>query len=1486
MHLLTRVLTIITILATASLTISGQQWTQIRDGDLQSRNLERQIIPDAYTTYALELSSMEALLASTSTEPTHRSERTVHIKLPLADGAMATYQVRRTDVLHPNLGQRYPSIQAYSGHNIDNPAETVKISVSPKGIDALILGHESGTVYIDAYAKGDTEHYISYYKEDYGKLDRHAFECEVEHPHDDQKPNEGGSRWGDCTLRTYRLALACTGEYAAFHGGTVQSVLAEYNTAMNRVNGIYERDAAITMQLIENTDELIFFNASSDPYTNDDGGTMLTQNQNTIDQVIGLNNYDIGHVFSTGGGGIASLRSPCTNRRARGVTGLGSPINDPFYVDYVAHEMGHQFGGNHTQNNNCQRSNNTSVEPGSGATIMGYAGICNPNVQNNSDDYFHTINLEEIANFVVAGNGGCAVETMLNNSPPSFTTEIPDFTIPGGTAFKLETSGTDSDSADVLTYTFEQMDTEAAAMPPESDSPNGPTFRSLSPSTDNFRYFPEFTTVLAGSTSSLWEVVPTVDRTMDFTITIRDNAVGGGCTEVDELTVTVDGDSGPFAVLDPTPLEWGAGSTETVKWDVAGSDSAPVSCELVDIYLDTGDETFATLLADSVENDGEHDLVIPNVLTDEARLMIVCSTAPFYAINPTPFAIVPPYFITIDDSKVVSCPGSESTIAVNVDIENSNIGEVTLSVSGLPATIETSLSPAAVTESGIVTLTLSNISADDIGNYDMMITGMTANYTVVESIPYTVAVEENISVSNVSPTEGSRGQSIFTTLSWNTIAGNDGYLLQVSESPAFDNLLVDKLTSSTSYNLPQLAENGVYYWRAIAASPCLMPAFETYYTFQVGELACDIIPGESYTESVVEGIGMFTSTVSVPQGLAVDLINVNMDMQHTLIGVLAANIINPAGDATSLFNRIGVPASSFGCTRPNIRVRLSDSAPNTYDDLEMTCDGDSDYAVDGEFMPRESLQKAIQGQTDGDWTLQVIDTFTVPGTVLNSWSLEACVAQSKAPAVVIRNDGLALVDVSSTLFSTMELEMESGDDANTIYTIVSTPQHGTVQTGDPADGAFTDLKNGDTFTQAQLASVSMRYVFQGTDQTADSFTIDVVDDLGRWYDGLVVPISIDINELSASVMVTQELRCFADVNGSISLSAISGLPPYEYSLDDDLYQQSNVFADLLAGMYTGYVRDAAGSVASVDFSLAEPDELISSISIDKSIVTVTASGGTGQLTYSADGLLYQESNVFDLPNDTDYLITVRDERACEISTNIRVSYIEAADAAVTPVTCFGETDGSITVTDVVGGAQPYTYQLEEGAEQSAPEFTGLAAATYQITVRAADGFVFELSETVTTPDQLIASVDTLGSEATIVVSGGVPPYTYEVTGIGVQEEPLYSDLANGTYTGIVTDAAGCTVDYAFSIENSTVSTSDIAGLPVVIYPNPTQGQLTIATSAEVSTIEIHRMDGQLVSKMSYRPIVDMEQLPPGVYTLTLRTDKASTSVLVVKTGGK
>lgn len=450
--------------------------------------------------------------------------------------------------------------------------------------------------------------------------------------------------------------MAATGEYTSFHGGTVPQGMAAIVTAMNRVSGIYERDVAIRMTLVANNDLVVYTNASTDPYTNNNGFTMLGQNQANLDAVIGSANYDIGHVFSTGGGGVAWLGVPClSGQKASGVTGLPNPIGDPYYVDFVAHEMGHQWGANHTFNGTtgaCSGGNRwgpTAYEPGSGSTIMAYAGICAPqNLQIYSDDYFHRVSLDEIVSYSTAGSGNtCAVVTSTGNAAP-IVDAGQSYTIPASTPFALTGSATDP-NGHPLTYCWEEFD-KGPAGHPNTPSGNAPTFRSFDPVTSSTRSFPKISD-LVNNTQTIGEKLPTYSRTMNFKLTVRDNQANGGGVDDDVMTVEVVDTTGPFLVTAPnTIVTWTGSGPHSVAWDVAGTAAAPIGCGLVDILLSTnGGVTFSEILVSETPNDGSEGVFPVVTDTTAARVKVACSDNIFFDISNQSFTIVGAHGLIFSD---------------------------------------------------------------------------------------------------------------------------------------------------------------------------------------------------------------------------------------------------------------------------------------------------------------------------------------------------------------------------------------------------------------------------------------------------------------------------------------------------------------------------------------------------------------------------------------------------------------------------------------------------------------------------------------------------------------------------------------------------------------------------------------------------------------------------------------------------------------------
>lgn len=645
------------------------------------------IAPSSYRGLHLDIQELEQLLSDAPQADVvapRNSQKTIAIPMP--DGTTEHFSFSESSVMAPSLQNRYPFIRTYVGQGIENPTSILRFDLTQKGFHGMILSAK-GSVYIDPLSLTDTEFYMSYTKEAFYQtttkvfnelppimpegidVDKYEEAIEIDKKKKKKKPNVHTMGLNTKTpngtqLRTYDLALACTGEYAAFHGGTTAGALAAMVTSLNRVNGVYERDCSIRMILVPNNDQIIFLNGATDPYSNGNGGAMLGQNQTTCDNIIGSANYDIGHVYSTGGGGVAYLQSPCKNIKAGGVTGQSTPVGDPFDIDYVCHEMGHQYGGNHTQNNSCNRSAGAAYEPGSASTIMGYAGICAPNLQSNSDDHFHNHSYNEIISYTVNGFGNtCATVTNTGNTPPTVDVGAGGQVIPFSTPFELTATASDADG-DAITYNWEEYDLGPATAGGDTDlsNPSGtqPTFRSWPSETTPTRVFPRLSE-LVNNTTVVGEHLPDYARVMTFRCTVRDNRAGNGGVNDDQLAFNITDQAGPFIVTSPnTAVSIPGNSFQPIIWNVANTDQAPVNCSTVDIYLSLdGGFTYPTLLLANTPNDGSESVFIPSVLSSTARIKIKASNSIFFDISNTNFSITAPVG-GVDNDAAVSAVNSPS----------------------------------------------------------------------------------------------------------------------------------------------------------------------------------------------------------------------------------------------------------------------------------------------------------------------------------------------------------------------------------------------------------------------------------------------------------------------------------------------------------------------------------------------------------------------------------------------------------------------------------------------------------------------------------------------------------------------------------------------------------------------------------------------------------------------------------------------------------
>lgn len=628
--------------------INSQVWTI---SDEQTINVpgERKIIPQHYLLAKLDVNSFKSMQAFIPLS----WESTVKISLPSPDGNISEFRIFEYPMMESALSAKYPQIKTYTAINTSNTSIVAKIDFTVFGFHAAVFnGNE--TYYIDPYANLNNDWYVVYYKKDYKKLLLHKMHCEVDDEQaDDLLGNEPISLSEDLpsmnyktsgdTLRTYRLALACTEEYSAAVGGTTPtkaSVLSAMVTSINRVNGVFEKEFSMHANLVANNDTLIFLPGSGDPYTNGSGSTMLGQNQTTCNSLIGSSNYDFGHVFSTGGGGIASLGSVCGNSKANGVTGSSNPVGDPFDIDYVAHEMGHQFGGSHTFNSvtgSCSgnRSSSSAFEIGSGTTIQGYAGICDSDdIQPHSDDYYHVRSLEQMTGNTVKA---CAAKTISGNTPPVLTSIAKTYIIPYKTDFELTATATDANN-DTLTFCWEEYDRGGNGSAWNAPTTVAPLLRSFNPTTNGTRVFPQYSELIKNTVSYLGERLPDTNRIMKFRCTVRDihNGQGAFYTSIDTTKLDVRKTTSLFRVTSQNTVaqQWNGFESQTITWDVAGTSAAPISTSTVDIYLsvDSG-KTFTFPLVMNTPNDGSEVIGVPNVDATWARVKVKASGNVYFDLN-------------------------------------------------------------------------------------------------------------------------------------------------------------------------------------------------------------------------------------------------------------------------------------------------------------------------------------------------------------------------------------------------------------------------------------------------------------------------------------------------------------------------------------------------------------------------------------------------------------------------------------------------------------------------------------------------------------------------------------------------------------------------------------------------------------------------------------------------------------------------------------
>lgn len=678
--------------------LAFSQWSKVSNTTSRNARTEFKNFKDLQL-FSLDSNALKSKLANAPQR--FSGQNGVEVLMPNDKGELEKFRVWEYSNFTPELQAKFPDIKSYMGVGVTDPSAYVRFSVSNIGLSATTLKN-GGSNFIEAYVDNGNV-YAAYKSSSRLMTDQEAFVCSTMDglAHEVAEVTSSGKA-SNKVLKTFRLAMSAQAEYSQFHieraGATNATdaekkavVLAAINNTVTRVNALYEKDLAVHFNLVDNLN-IIYLDPATDPYTT----SYNSQLQNTLNTEVKAANYDIGHVlvYASPNGNAGCIGCICVDSsKGSAFTAHYIPVGDSFDIDYVAHEMGHQVGANHTHTYSGSESSGVQVELGSGNTIMGYTGITGAtDTQFNSNDFFTYRNILQIQNNLA--NKACAVNTPLTNNPPVVSAGG-NYTIPISTPFVLKGEATDAEG-DAMTYVWEQNNSASASNqfgnPGSFASPTkagGPNFKMFPPSTSLVRYLPEFGKTLAGVTATRWEALSSVARTLDFTFTARDNSPNGSQTNTAAMKITVSAAAGPFVVTAPTFGESLApNSSYTVKWNVASTNAAPVNTSNVNIKLSTdGGKTFSMLLANT-PNDGEQSVTIPAVSSANAYIMIEPVDNIYFAVSSS---FVVDYSVLGEACKTYSYTGPA------VDI-NDGTGTTTGPISSPKIEV-----PINVTDSGVIT---------------------------------------------------------------------------------------------------------------------------------------------------------------------------------------------------------------------------------------------------------------------------------------------------------------------------------------------------------------------------------------------------------------------------------------------------------------------------------------------------------------------------------------------------------------------------------------------------------------------------------------------------------------------------------------------------------------------------------------------------------------------------------------------------------------
>ena len=772
-------------------------WSNYKGQDVKvAISAQRESFPQEFELMQLDLTVLrQALLTASDRFAENRTSAV--ISLPNAEGKLERFRVYEASNFARDLQAQFPEIRSYVGQGIDDKYARLRLSINPRGINTMVSRADKPSEYMEPYSTDGKVHVVYNSERVKGKI---PFTCST--PVEQALMNDltdrasSVSRSSTGQLLNFRLAMSVTPEYTSYHHTLLAlataktSALAAINTTLTRVNGVFETDFAIHMNLVNNM-TIIYDGTTEDPYGATDTG-YNSQLQTTLTNVVGDANYDVGHLMANVGnnGNAGCIGCVCSTGKGRGYTTSTTPVGDNFDIDYVAHEIGHQFGANHSFSNSNEGSG-VNMEVGSGVTIMGYAGITDYDTHLHSIDVFHAGNIAQVqANMATKS---CQTTVTITHSAPVVNAGS-NWTIPLSTPFMLTGSATDAGGADAITYTWEQFDNASGA--PSTTNANsaasatkttGPNWVNYQDSASPVRYFPKMSSILTGSTTTpgidvMAEALSSVARNLNFRLTARDNVLGQGQTGYDEMIVTV-ANKTALTITMAASTTYPVGSTQTVVWTGATGTtghSTIAGGANVDISFSADNGATWSILLTNTPNDGTQSVTLPaGIAAPFCRFMVKASANIFFNISPvfsvgytvtntcntyngSSLPIVTAAGFPANQIGTINVPmtGNISSIAVFNNITHAYLSDATTDISS--PTNPTTFVKAFNRFCGNTNGTL---------NLKMTTTGGAVNCTAGGATQQTVASGESFDVFN-----GQNPQGNWTLRAYDTFTGDNGTL--------------------------------------------------------------------------------------------------------------------------------------------------------------------------------------------------------------------------------------------------------------------------------------------------------------------------------------------------------------------------------------------------------------------------------------------------------------------------------------------------------------------------------------------------------------------------------------------------------------------------------------------------------------------------------------------------------------------------------------